>query len=111
MCSGTKQLKLLCALFDYDQVDCVPGSNYLHCSAVILAETIMPPLRSEINEIDRHIRLVLTEEGPAFFNLVTVNDSETKPVRTARNLYYTQGFAEMIYRELMLYNGKCSAVT
>ena len=110
MCSGTKKLKLLCVLFDYDQAACVPGSNYLH-RAVILAETIMPPLRSEINEIDRHIRLVLTEEGPAFFNLVTVNDSETKPVPRARNLYYTQGFAEMIYREFMLYNGKCSAVT
>ena len=111
VCSGTKQLKLLCALFDYDQVACLPGKDYLRRSALMMADTVAPPLRSKLNEIDRHIRLVLTEEGPAFFNFDVISDGETRLVRRARNLYYTRGFAEMIYKEFMLCNGKCSAVS
>ena len=64
VCSGTKQLKICCALFDSDQLRGNIKGCYLQRSAGILRATVQPPLRGSINEIDRHISLVLTGSGP-----------------------------------------------
>eukprot|EP00439_Symbiodinium_sp_Y106_P055369 s2221_g7.t1 len=61
ICSGTKQLKICCALSDHDQTQgCAPG-NYLARSVELLTMAmVVPALSHTVNEIDREIRLVLT---------------------------------------------------
>ena len=60
VCSGTKQLKLCCALFDNAQLQGNIKGSYLKRSAAILRATVRPPLPTTVNEIDRDIRLVFT---------------------------------------------------
>ncbi|CAE6926624.1 ABCB1 [Symbiodinium sp. CCMP2592] len=95
ICSGTKQLKVACALFDNDQIALREGSNYLQRSADL--KWVVPALSASSNEVDRHVRLVLTERGPVYWSLQQV--TATNEVRRARNLFYTQGFADLVYRE------------
>ena len=54
--------------------------------------------------MDRYIRLVLTETGPMFQNIAGVGD---RNLRRVRNLYMTRGFADLVYQEALLCNGKC----
>ena len=109
VCSGTKQLKIVAALFDDDQISGNPGGKYLERSACILSKNIVPGLSVSQNEIDRYIRLVLTADGPRLCNLSALGD--TMHVRRARNLYYDQGFAELVFREMLMCSGKCQAVS
>ena len=75
----------------------------------MLRTTVRPSLPCSTNEIDRHIRLVLTGSGPEYWNLKAVIDSPD--LRRARNLYYTREFAELIFRELLMCHAKCKAVS
>ena len=109
VCSGTKQLKLCCALFDHDQLRGSIQGSYLRRSSDILRTTVKPSLSCTMNEIDRHIRLVFTGSGPEYWNLKAVADSPD--LRRARNLYYTRAFAELVYRELLMCHAKCKAVS
>ena len=107
VCSGTKQLKIVCALFDSDQIASRTSSCYIARSAEILRETVSPPLTDNTNAIDRSIRLVFSGAGPQFWNKATVDGSST--LRRVRNIYYTVDFADVVYRELLLCNAKCKA--
>ena len=107
LCSGTKQLKVGCALFDSDQIALQKGSRYMSRSAEILRATVSPPLASDSNGIDRHIRLVFAGAGPQFWNKAVVDESDN--LRRVRNVYYTVEFADVVYRELLLCNAKCKA--
>ena len=107
LCSGTKQLKVVCALFDNDQIASQKGSRYMSRSAEILRATVSPPLASDSNGIDRHIRLVFAGAGPQFWNKAVVDESDN--LRRVRNVYYTVEFADVVYRELLLRNAKCKA--
>ena len=109
VCSGTKQLKLCCALFDNDQLRGRIQGSYLRRSSDILRATVKPPLPCSANDIDRHIRLVLTGSGPGFWSLKAVIDSPD--LRRVRNFYYTRAFAELVYRELLMCHAKCKAVS
>ena len=111
VCSGTKQVKVISALFDHDQVVGHTGKSYLRRSAYILADTVRPSLSKKSNEIDRFIRLVLTGQGPLYKNLDALQGDDAVPVRRARNLYYTRDFAELVYQEILLCNAKCKAAT
>ena len=104
ICSGTKQLKICCALFDNDQIRGDRLGNFLARSAELLRTTVKPPLSSKVNEIDREIRLVLTGQGPEYWSLSTLKESH---VRRVRNLYYTREFADIVYQELLLCYAKC----
>lgn len=105
-CSGTKQLKVIMALFDHDRLRRVTGDNYLARSAELLRTTVRPPLSSNHNEIDRYVRLVFTGEGPKFANLVTVEQNMV--VRRVGNAYYTKEFATMLYQEMIVHDSKVS---
>ena len=107
-CSGTKQLKICCALFDHDQLQGSIKGSYLQRSADILRATVQPALTTATNEIDRDIRLVLTGNGPEYWRLTTIQESNA--VRRVRNLYYSRQFGELVYRELLMCHGKCKAV-
>ena len=50
VCSGTKQLKVVCALFDQDQLSRDSGSEYLKRSAEIMAHSIVPKLNCCVND-------------------------------------------------------------
>ena len=96
-----------CSLFDNDQVTRAARGQYLGRSAQILRETVTPPLPVSVNEIDRHIRLVLTLHGPEFWRLSTIVTCES--ARRVRNLYYTLDFANLAFWELLLCHAKCKA--
>ena len=103
-CSGTKQLKVIMALFDHDRLRRVTGDNYLGRSAELLRKTVRPPLNPKHNEIDRYVRLVFTGEGPEFANLSTVEQNMV--VRRVGNVYYTKDFATMLYQEMVVHDSK-----
>ena len=104
ICSGTKQLKVCCALFDHDQIQGCARGNYLARSAELLRTMVVPALSHTVNEIHREIRLVLTGRGPEYWAQSSLQSSS---VRRVRNLYYTREFADLVYQELLLCHAKC----
>lgn len=109
-CSGTKQVRVIQALFDDDQLRArQPNSCYLRRSAALIRTSV----RSEdgtINHLDRRLRLVLTDKGPVYKKEKDVAE-ENHFYRRAKNLYYTQGFANMLFQEMMLCNAKLKQVS
>eukprot|EP00439_Symbiodinium_sp_Y106_P026516 s5032_g3.t1 len=74
--------------------------NMLQESAKLLRETIQPALSSNINSIDKQIRLVFSAAGPSYVPLECIG--EMLHVRRVRNLYYTHSFADLIMREMVM---------
>ena len=102
--SGTKQLKVIIALHDCDQCQRrARQPNFLKRSAAILRSTVSPPLSSKDMNIDRHIRLVLTGQGPQYWNAETVFKSS---LRRVRNMYYTHEFAQMLFQDILTCDAK-----
>ena len=100
-CSGSKQLRLIQALFDYDQLQSKPGgARYLQRSSALLRSTVSG-LDFHENAIDKHIRLVLTERGPVFKHRANLDQ-----FRRVKNLYYSHGFADLFYQELLISHAK-----
>jgi len=107
-CSGTKQLKVVIALHDADRFFRRDSTDLLKRSAELLRQTIVPPLSSKVNVIDRDIRLVFTSIGPKYMNACALGDQVC--VRRVGNLYYTKEFGEILYRESMLHDSKVRAM-
>ena len=82
VCSGTKQLKICCA-FENDQVT---GAARGYRRAQILRDTVTSALPASMNEIGRHIRLLLTLRGPDISRLSTVVNCES--ARRVSNLVH-----------------------
>ena len=102
--SGSKQAKLIRALYDRDRtVDCHHGS-YLQRSSSIMRVSIEPPLSDSVNAIDKQISLVLDADGPRFANHKRVVESNS--FRRVGHTYYTKSFAEKLLREALLQNGR-----
>ena len=104
--SGTKQVKVIMALYDdaaSSQSDC---SALLRRSAQIMRRTVVPPLPANVNDMDRRIRLVYDASGPTFMNLTAIGSSVH--VRRARNVYYTHSFADLLLREMILSHAQVS---
>ena len=98
--SGTKQLKVVLALYDHAASSQQIPSNLLQRSASIIRESVKPPLPATNNLIDKHIRLVYDADGPRYVN-VSMLDIELR-VRRARNRYYTKSFADLVLKEAVL---------
>ena len=103
-CSGTKQLKVAVALCDSDAASARQGDNYLQRSAQLIRSSVVPALDSSRNDIDRFMRLVLTQDGPEFRNLDLVKKDGS--LRRVGNQYYTRDFANVLYREMLLHQSK-----
>ena len=101
-------MKVILALFDLDQQQGCSGSNYLCRSSEALRKSVLPPLDYTRNGVDRFVRLVFTSAGPEYWNIDAVESGHR--VRRVRNLYYTRGFAEMLYREMILHSSKVKAM-
>ena len=106
VCSGTKQIKVICALHDHTSVRQVAERSYLSRSAQILADSIVPALCHSKNSIDKDIRLIFTGEGPRY-----VNAEAMGTVRRVKNLYYDHAFADQVLREMVLQSGQVSRLT
>ena len=61
-----------------------------------MRKTVQPPLDHSRNNIDRRIRLVLTGNGPEYWNLEPVQQAA---LRRARSLYYTMDFAQLLFQK------------
>lgn len=101
--SGTKQMKVVVALWDHDKFCSRDGENYLQRSATVLRASVKPPLKPSASDIDRDIRLVLTGTGPEYINFSAIAD---QPLRRARNIYYSRCFAHLVYMEMLLCDAK-----
>ncbi|OLP92700.1 LINE-1 retrotransposable element ORF2 protein [Symbiodinium microadriaticum] len=75
VCSGTKQIKVILALYDNAASSQSVSANLLQGSAAILRQTVQPPLQGNHSSIDKQIRLVLDAAGPKY-----VNDIVTAPI-------------------------------
>ena len=96
--SGTKQMKIIIALHDSNQCAGRQDNSYLRRSAEVLRRTVQPELNRRSNHIDKEVRLVLTECGPAYWNAATVRSTS---LRRVRNLCYIRGMAQLIYEEMI----------
>ena len=106
VCSGTKQLKVIAALWDHDTMIGSEGhSGYLRRSADILRKSLVPGLSADVNAIDKQIRLAFTKDGPVYLNSDSVVGGET-PFRRVRKIYYTRDFAEMLKAEVLVYHAR-----
>ena len=104
VCSGTKQMRVIIALWDNDQLTGRDNTRYLERSAVLLADTIGPGFDSRQNSVDKRIRLVLTGSGPVYFSCKHVDDSTD--CRRVGNVYYNREFAEVLKAEVLVHNCK-----
>ena len=98
--SGTKQTKVILALYDNDASLQVQTTALLRRSAEVLGKTIRPPLETTINLVDKHIRLVFDDSGPVYLNASALGKSVH--VRRVGNIYYTHKFADMLLREMVM---------
>ena len=98
---------MIISLYDFDQSRGHQTENYLYRSSQILRKTAQPSLASKHALIDRHLRLALTSEGPQFWNLEMV---EQTCVRRVRNLYYTHGFGQIVFQEMLMCKAKVSSL-
>ncbi|CAE7400594.1 unnamed protein product, partial [Symbiodinium sp. CCMP2456] len=98
--SGTKQVKVILALYDHAASSQTSVSDFLQASASLMRRTIEPALGERISYIDKQIRLVLDATGPRYVNLSAIGS--TLHVRRARNLYYTHSFADLLLREMIM---------
>lgn len=106
VCSGTKQLKVITILWDFDaRKRGTVRKSYLRRSAELLRESVLPGLSGSTNEIDRYVRLVFTQNGPEYVNVDSLIKKEDS-YRRVRNLYYNKGFAEILRSEILMCNAK-----
>ena len=106
VCSGTKQVKVILALYDHAASSQSTRADLLQESAAILRQTVQPPLQSNHNSIDKQIRLIFDATGPKYVNISNIGN--TLQVRRVRNLYYTHSFADLLLREMVLNHAQAS---
>lgn len=107
--SGTKQVKVILALYDHAASSQTSVSDFLQASASLMRRTIEPALGERISYIDKQIRLVLDAAGPRYVNLSAIGS--TLHVRRARNLYYTHSFADQLLREMIMGHAQVPGIT
>ena len=100
VCSGTKQIKVILALYDHAASSQTRIADLLQTSAAVMRTNIEPALCERNNYIDKQIRLVLDADGPHYVNVSAIGD--TLQVRRALNLYYTHSFADLLIREMVM---------
>ena len=102
--SGTKQLKVVRALYDLDMLKGRDAGDYLHRSAQGNRSGVHPPLCSASNNIDRGLAFVLTGKGPMLMSKASLAHSNS--VRRVGHTYYTKCFAECALTDAVLEHGR-----
>ena len=106
VCSGTKQVKVILALYDHAASSQSTCADLLQESAAILRQTVQPPLQCHHNSIDKQVRLIFDATGPKYVNVSNIGN--TLQVRRVRNLYCTHSFADLLLREMVLNHAPAS---
>ncbi|CAE7221957.1 unnamed protein product, partial [Symbiodinium microadriaticum] len=89
--SGTKQLRVIAAMYDDDAARQASHSKYMSRSAELLRSQVKPGVSSKKNVIDKDIRLCLTTKGPSFMSMQKIK--QAKDLRRVGNVYYDRSFA------------------
>ena len=90
--SGTKQLRIVSALYDHDVLHGrVLQPTFLARSSRILRDTIKGPMPRDCINVDKLLRCIIHSDGPEFVRLADVRKSKT--LRRVGNLYYDRQFA------------------
>ncbi|CAE7208891.1 unnamed protein product, partial [Symbiodinium natans] len=89
--SGTKQLRIIAAMYDDDAARKAVHGNYIQRAAELLRCQVKPGCSSKRNIIDKEIRMCLSAKGPYFMSLSKIKAA--KDLRRVGNVYYNQGFA------------------
>jgi hypothetical protein len=107
--SGTKQLKIIKALYDDDSLYDRMGAKYLHRSAEIICRAFVQTPASNIIKMDKSIVLVLDVTGPKY---VSKEDSAMMPLlrRGSRSFYYTREFANALFNDALLLQGRMKKI-
>ncbi|CAE7834976.1 unnamed protein product [Symbiodinium sp. CCMP2592] len=83
VCSGTKQIKVTLAIYDHAASSQRVAVNLLQESAMIIRQTVQPPLHNSHNSIDKQIRLVFDAAGPKYVNVSSIgSDLQVRTVST-----------------------------
>lgn len=105
VCSGTKQVRVVAALFDDDSLTGRSVQNrLLQRSAEILRRSVTPALSGRHNFIDKQIRLCLEGDGPHYRSYDAV--LENPSYRRARNLFYNMDFAVALRADILMHGTK-----
>ena len=99
VCSGTKQFKIVMAIYDADRIAGRCPMELLARSASLMRESICPALSPTVNYIDKDIRLLLTACGPKYVNAFALGDA--LPARRVGYLFYDRSFANLFFKELV----------
>jgi hypothetical protein len=103
--SGTKQMKVILALYDSDTFNQNKQTNYLQRSSQLMRVSIGKPLYESNNrEFDRSIVLLLDSDGPRYVNEASIGVSIM--ARRVGHTYYTRTFAEILLRESIIHHGR-----
>jgi hypothetical protein len=103
--SGTKQMKVILALYDSDTFNQSKQTNYLQRSSQLMRVSIGRPLYESNNkEFDRSIVLLLDGDGPKYVNESSIGVSIM--ARRVGHTYYTRTFAEILLRESIIHHGR-----
>ena len=103
--SGTKQMKVILALYDSDTFNHCKQANYLHRSSLLMRVSIGKPLYESNNkEFDRSIVLLLDGDGPKYVNVSSIGVNIM--ARRVGHTYYTKTFAEILLRESIVHHGR-----
>ena len=99
--SGTKQLRVICALYDNDMFSRKSVStDCLKRSASVMRKQVVPALSRKQSRVDEHIRLIIDTSGPSYVHVRKL--ARTIHARRVGNFYYTHAFAEWTFKNVML---------
>ena len=105
MASGTKQLRVMKALFDADSISGCFGNTYLATSAKLLRDACYPYM-PHVLTIDREIILVLDASGPRYVLESQLHALDYIKRSGLRGTYFTKDFADWCYAEAIILKGK-----
>ena len=101
---GTKQLKLVKALFDLDRCRGEVRGCYLQRSAALLRKWVHPPLPKLSNILDDGIAFFLGGAGPKYINAEAA--ARGAGIRRVGHTYYDDAFAEWFLQSAIVAFGR-----
>ncbi|CAE7201041.1 Pol [Symbiodinium sp. CCMP2456] len=115
VCSGTKQIKVILALYDHAASSQTRAADLLQTSAAVMRATIEPALCERINCIDKQIRQVLDADGPHYVNVsaigATLQVMGQAPCRASKKVRDEAPFGDAVaWRRLLTVRGRTGAV-
>ena len=103
--SGTKQFKMVMALWDHDNITNAPlQRNYLARAAATMRRTVVPNLgpKAMSQRVDKLTRLLMRRDGPKMIHVREVLNFGIRRYRRVGNTYITMDFANELVAQAMI---------